>query len=92
MTMNRPAPSTERKEGFTLVEVMLALGVFAIAVVGLITALNTAMQAAIEVRERSLLRAELETVRPFDRGWCTTAQLSGQTAMGTAARSSACTR
>ena len=61
MTMNRPAPSTERKEGFTLVEVMLALGVFAIAVVGLITALNTAMQAAIEVRERSLLRAELES-------------------------------
>lgn len=61
MTMNRPARGTGRKNGFTLVEVMLALGVFAIAVVGLITALNTAMQAAIEVRERSLLRAELES-------------------------------
>lgn len=40
---------------------MIALGVFAIAVTGLITALNTAMQAALEVRERSLLRAELES-------------------------------
>jgi prepilin-type N-terminal cleavage/methylation domain-containing protein len=61
MTMNRTVPRPGRQGGFTLFEVLIALGVFAIAVVGLITALNTAMQAAIEVRERSLLRAELES-------------------------------
>ena len=61
MTMNRTVPRPGRQGGFTLFEVLIALGVFAIDVVGLITALNTAMQAAIEVRERSLLRAELES-------------------------------
>lgn len=47
--------------GFTLFEVLLALAVFAVAVVGLITALNTAMEAALEVRHSSLLRQELES-------------------------------
>jgi len=50
-----------RQRGFTLFEVMIALGVFAIAVVGLITALNTAMQAALEVRQRAQIRQELES-------------------------------
>ena len=49
------------QRGFTLFEVMIALGVFAIAVVGLITALNTAMQAALEVRQRAQIRQELES-------------------------------
>ena len=40
---------------------MIALGVFAIAVVGLITALNTAMEAALEVRQRAMIRQELES-------------------------------
>lgn len=47
--------------GFTLLEVMIALGVFAIAVVGLITALNTAVEAALEVRQRAMIRSELES-------------------------------
>lgn len=40
---------------------MIALGVFAMAVVGLITALNTAMEAALEVRQRAMIRQELES-------------------------------
>ena len=48
-------------DGFTLLEVMIALGVFAIAVVGLITALNTAVEAALEVRQRAMIRSELES-------------------------------
>ena len=50
-----------RQRGFTFFEVIIALGVFAIAVVGLITALNTAMQAALEVRQRAQIRQELES-------------------------------
>jgi prepilin-type N-terminal cleavage/methylation domain-containing protein len=50
-----------RTDGFTLFEVLIALGVFALAVVGLATALDTALQAALEVRQRSMLRAELES-------------------------------
>ena len=51
----------KRGQGFTLLEVMIALGVFAIAVVGLITALNTAVEAALEVRQRAMIRSELES-------------------------------
>ena len=40
---------------------MIALGVFAIAVVGLITAMNTAIDAALEVRQRAMIRSELES-------------------------------
>lgn len=60
MTRDHPALKN-RSGGFTLVEVMLALGVFAIAVVGLITALNTAIEAALEVRQRAVIRTELES-------------------------------
>lgn len=48
-------------DGFTLLEVMIALGIFAIAVVGLITALNTAVEAALQVRQRAMIRSELES-------------------------------
>ncbi len=61
MTMNRPVPTCRKRDGFTLFEVLIAMGVFAFAVVGLITAINTAMQAVLEVRVRSLLRSELES-------------------------------
>jgi prepilin-type N-terminal cleavage/methylation domain-containing protein len=47
--------------GFTLVEVLLALAVFAMAVVGLAKALDTALESGLEVRQRSTLRAELES-------------------------------
>jgi type II secretory pathway component PulJ len=47
--------------GFTLFEIMIALTVFAFAVVGLATALDRALNAGIEVRQHSLLRSELES-------------------------------
>ena len=46
---------------FTLFEVLIALGVFAIAVTGLVTALSSAVQAAVEARERGLARIMLES-------------------------------
>lgn len=50
-----------RKGGFTLLEVLLALGVFALAAVGLIVAIDTALRAALSVRDRSMARRELES-------------------------------
>jgi len=46
---------------FTLFEVLIALGVFAIAVTGLVVALDSAVQAAIEARDRALARIMLES-------------------------------
>ena len=46
---------------FTLFEVLVALGVFAIAVTGLAAALDSAVQAAFEARERALARIMLES-------------------------------
>jgi len=51
--------------GFTLFEVLIALAVFMLAVTGLAIALNTALQAALEVRQRSFCRAELESRLAF---------------------------
>lgn len=47
--------------GFTLFEVLIALAVFMLAVTGLAIALNTALGVALEVRQRSACRAELES-------------------------------
>ena len=47
--------------GFTLFEVLIALGVFAIAVTGLAIALDSAVMAAFEARERALARIVLES-------------------------------
>ena len=46
---------------FTLFEVLVALGVFAIAVTGLAIALDSAVVAAFEARERALARMVLES-------------------------------
>ena len=46
---------------FTLFEVLIALGVFAIAVTGLAIALDSAVMAAFEARERALARMVLES-------------------------------
>ena len=51
--------------GFTLFEVLIALAVFMLAVTGLAIALNTALQEALEVRQRSFCRAELESRLAF---------------------------
>ena len=52
-------------QGFTLFEVLIALAVFMLAVTGLAIALNTGLQAALEVRQRSFCRAELESRLAF---------------------------
>jgi len=46
---------------FTLFEVLIALGVFAISVTGLAIALDSAVMAAFEARERALARVVLES-------------------------------
>ena len=46
---------------FTLFEVMIALGVVAMAVTGLAIALETAVEAALDARERSLARMQIES-------------------------------
>ena len=50
-----------RESAFTLFEVMIALGVFVIAVTGLAMALETSIQAALDARQRSLARMQLES-------------------------------
>ena len=52
-------------QGFTLFEVLIALAVFMLAVTGLAIALNTALQATLEVRQRSFCRLELESRLAF---------------------------
>ncbi|MCE9542940.1 MAG: prepilin-type N-terminal cleavage/methylation domain-containing protein [Verrucomicrobia bacterium] len=49
------------RSAFTLFEVLIALAVFMLAVTGLAVALDTALQAALEVRQRSFCRSELES-------------------------------
>ncbi len=49
------------KSAFTLFEVLIALGVFAMAVTGLAVALDSAVGAAVEARERALARVVLES-------------------------------
>lgn len=46
--------------GFTLVEALVALGVFAFAVMGFLLAFESALQAAREVRREALVRQILE--------------------------------
>ena len=50
-----------QQSGFTLFEVMIALAVFAIAVTGLMIALDGIVDIAIDARERALSRIELES-------------------------------
>jgi type II secretion system protein I len=47
--------------GFTLFEVLIALGVFAIAVTGLAIALQSAVEAGLAARERMLARVIIES-------------------------------
>ena len=49
------------QSAFTLFEVLIALGVFVIAVTGLALALDSAVLAAVEARERALARVVLES-------------------------------
>jgi type II secretion system protein I len=49
------------KKGFTLFEVLIALGVFALAVTGLALALQAAVDAALNARSRMLARTIIES-------------------------------
>jgi type II secretion system protein I len=49
------------KRGFTLFEVLIALGVFAIAVTGLLIGLQSAVEAALIARQRALARLMIES-------------------------------
>jgi prepilin-type N-terminal cleavage/methylation domain-containing protein len=50
-----------KAKAFTLFEVLIALGVFAIAVTGLALALQSAVDAALNARSRALARTMLES-------------------------------
>jgi type II secretory pathway component PulJ len=47
--------------GFTLFEIMIALGVFMLAVVGIAKAIDSTLQAALEARQRAQCREQLES-------------------------------
>ena len=49
------------RRGFTLFEVLIALGVFAIAVTGLAIGLQSAVEAALTARQRALARFVIES-------------------------------
>jgi type II secretion system protein I len=49
------------RRGFTLFEVLVALGVFAIAVTGLAIGLQSAVEAALSARQRALARFVIES-------------------------------
>jgi type II secretion system protein I len=49
------------RQGFTLFEVLIALGVFAIAVTGLAIGLQSAVEAALSARQRALARFVIES-------------------------------
>ena len=51
---------------FTLFEVLIALAVFALAVTGLAIALESIVQTALEARQRTLARMELESRLAYD--------------------------
>jgi type II secretion system protein I len=52
---------TGGRGGFTLFEVLVALGVFALAVTGLVVALQATVDAALMARERALARVVIES-------------------------------
>lgn len=54
-----------RTDGFTLFEVLIALAVFMLAVIGVAKAIDTALQAALEARQRNSCRQQLETRLAF---------------------------
>lgn len=60
MKSNPPFRTGTGSEGFTLFEVLLALGIFGLMVVGMMGALNSALSSAREVRMDQLIRSRLE--------------------------------
>jgi type II secretory pathway pseudopilin PulG len=56
-----PSQRNRSKAGFTLFEVLIALAVFMLAVTGIAIAIDTALQATLDIRQRSLSRSLLES-------------------------------
>jgi type II secretion system protein J len=54
-----------KRGGFTLLEVLMALGVFAIAVVGMMVALNAVLESAQDARLQQIVRQRLENHLAF---------------------------
>lgn len=61
--MTRPGLRSAR--AFSLFEILIALGIFAFAFMGLALALDTAITAGLEARSTSRMRAELENRLAF---------------------------
>ncbi len=59
--MTRP----HRKAAFSLFEILIALGIFALAFMGLALALDSAITAGLEARSTSRMRAELDNRLAF---------------------------
>jgi Tfp pilus assembly protein PilV len=55
------SPRNRVTAGFTLFEVLIALAVFMLAVTGIAIAIDTALQATLDIRQRSLSRSLLES-------------------------------
>lgn len=56
----------KKNSGFTLFEVLIALAVFALAVTGLAIAIQSIVQTALEIRQRTFVRLELESRLAYD--------------------------
>jgi hypothetical protein len=59
--MSDPSCRNRSTAGFTLFEVLIALAVFMLAVTGIAIAIDTALQATLDIRQRSLFRSLLES-------------------------------
>ena len=59
--MSDPSRRNRSTAGFTLFEVLIALAVFMLAVTGIAIAIDTALQATLDIRQRSLSRSLLES-------------------------------
>ncbi len=54
-------PLRSRRFAFTLVEVLAAMGIFCVAVLGLLYALNVTVDASRQTQRQKMIRAQLES-------------------------------
>ncbi len=58
--MLHPISTMRRRQAFTLIEVLTAMGIFSFAVLGLLFALNVTADASGEVQRQKMIRGEIE--------------------------------
>lgn len=63
--MRNPRTPRRDRRAFTLFEVLIALAVFMLAVIGIAKAIDAALQAALEARQRTACRQQLESRLAF---------------------------